>query len=412
MQDRFEQIRIGAGEFKEYLTGRQYLARGASTALIVIGLILIGWGLWTPIQNYQVLQENAPPPALPPEALPIDENIPLPEGSGEGVSLADNPLPVFEPQPPTANKVVPAAAVIPTESSVSAPTATLMPVTPTATLPQATASSIGATATAALAAATATETATPASVRDTETVETEGSLLENPLLFDDAPADTLTPTPTEEAVLSSGPGNGPLFPISMLTAGQGLPTPTPGGPLALAPTATPRPTFTPTPGPFPPAETLPNRIVVPAIGLDSDVVEVGWGQAEINGQLVSVWNVAEYAAGWHQNSALPGHTGNIVLSGHHNILGEVFRYTVDLEVGDLISLYTDEFEYQYRVEDKFIVKDKGEPTEVRRANARWIGPFSDQRLTMITCWPYNNNTHRVIVVAKPFVERALSSSGG
>ncbi|MFQ5420553.1 MAG: sortase, partial [Anaerolineae bacterium] len=147
-----------------------------------------------------------------------------------------------------------------------------------------------------------------------------------------------------------------------------------------------------------------------AINLDSEVVEVGWSQREINGQLVSVWDVAEYAAGWHRNSALPGHSGNIVLSGHHNILGEVFRYTVDLEVGDLITLYVDDFPYQYRVEEKFIVKDKGEPEEVRQANARWIGEFTDPRLTMITCWPYNNNTHRVIVVAKPYLEETESGA--
>lgn len=25
----------------------------------------------------------------------------------------------------------------------------------------------------------------------------------------------------------------------------------------------------------------------------------------------------------------------------------------------------------------------------------------DERLTFVTCWPYTNNTHRVIVVAEP-----------
>jgi sortase A len=39
--------------------------------------------------------------------------------------------------------------------------------------------------------------------------------------------------------------------------------------------------------------------------------------------------------------------------------------------------------------------------EKRLENARWIGPFPDERLTLVTCWPYTNNTHRVIVIAKP-----------
>jgi LPXTG-site transpeptidase (sortase) family protein len=46
---------------------------------------------------------------------------------------------------------------------------------------------------------------------------------------------------------------------------------------------------------------------------------------------------------------------------------------------------------------------------VRQANARWIGPFNDERLTLVTCWPYTNNTHRVIVVAKPVDETQAMS---
>jgi len=159
--------------------------------------------------------------------------------------------------------------------------------------------------------------------------------------------------------------------------------------------------FPPTPNPYPPAHSAPARIVAEAIGLDSPVVEAGWHQETIDGQTVSVWDVVEYAAGWHKNSVLPGGEGNVVLSGHHNILGEAFRYIVDLEPGDEVTLYADDRPYDYVIEDKFILKDKGEPPEVREANARWIGPFDDQRLTLVTCWPYNNNTHRVVVVAKP-----------
>jgi LPXTG-site transpeptidase (sortase) family protein len=156
----------------------------------------------------------------------------------------------------------------------------------------------------------------------------------------------------------------------------------------------------------PATESTPNqnsaylsRVVADSIKLDAPVVDVGWQKVSAN---TNVWTVAEYAAGWHKNSDLPGHGGNIVLSGHHNIKGEVFRYIVDLEPGAVISLYgPDNQQYDYTVFDKFILKDKGEPDEVRLANARWIGPFNEERLTLVTCWPYNNNTHRVIVIAKP-----------
>ena len=144
------------------------------------------------------------------------------------------------------------------------------------------------------------------------------------------------------------------------------------------------------------------RVVAESIKLDADVIEVGWQVVVQNSEEVNIWTVADYAAGWHKNSLLPGQGGNVVLSGHHNVKGEVFRYIVDLEPGAVVTLYNAEgTAFSYTVEDKFIVKDKGEPDAVRQANARWIGPFNDERLTMITCWPYNNNTHRVIIVAKP-----------
>ncbi len=161
----------------------------------------------------------------------------------------------------------------------------------------------------------------------------------------------------------------------------------------------PPPASIPDSGPL--ATSPPTRLVIPAIELDSEITPIGWKQVLHNGEFVSVWEVAEYAAGWHKNSALPGAGGNVVLSGHHNTKGEVFRYIVGLEPGDTITLYADEQPYTYTVESRFVVRDKGASAEKRRQNARWIGSFPDERLTMVTCWPYTNNTHRVIVIAKP-----------
>lgn len=158
-----------------------------------------------------------------------------------------------------------------------------------------------------------------------------------------------------------------------------------------------------------PAEAPLTRFVAESIGLDSEVVEVGWQEVMRNGVTANAWVVADYAVGWHKNSSLPGQNGNIVLSAHHNIKGEVFRYIVDLEPGDIVTLYDQQRSYSYEVVDKFIIKDKGEPESVRRENAKWIGPFNEERLTMVTCWPYNSNTHRVIVISKPVdTSQALS----
>jgi sortase A len=145
----------------------------------------------------------------------------------------------------------------------------------------------------------------------------------------------------------------------------------------------------------------PDRIVAESIGLDAPVVPVGQNVVDVDGQATALWEVAEYAAGWHKGSALPGRVGNIVLSGHHNIKGEVFRHLEHLQEGDKIVLYADGRPYRYVVQLKMIVKEKGEPLAVREENARWIGPFPDERLTLVACWPYTSNTHRVIVVARP-----------
>jgi LPXTG-site transpeptidase (sortase) family protein len=151
-----------------------------------------------------------------------------------------------------------------------------------------------------------------------------------------------------------------------------------------------------------PAQSPPDHITAPAINLDAPVVAMGWKLKKAkDGSTISVWDIPSNAAGWHLNSALPGHGSNVVLSGHHNIEGEVFRYVVDLKPGDAVTLHADGRDYTYIVTDRFILPERGMPEEQRRQNAQWIKPTSTERLTLVTCWPYTDNSHRVIVVARP-----------
>lgn len=147
---------------------------------------------------------------------------------------------------------------------------------------------------------------------------------------------------------------------------------------------------------------VPERLEIPAINVETDVVPIGWQAVQTaDGKTVSTWEVADYAAGWHKNSALPGEGGNVVMSGHNNIRGAVFRKLYTLQPGDIARVWAGGREYDYRVEQVMIVEEKFAPIEQRRENARWIQPFADERLTLVSCWPENDNTHRVIVVAKP-----------
>ena len=255
---------------------------------------------------------------------------------------------------------------------------------------------------------TDTPTVTPEPTRPPTATAQPTAVLESPTAIAQVTSPTATPEPTETATSTPSPTitNTPdpsTFPLDLEPEDDVLSLA--DNPLIVSGEA--------------PVESLPDvsaventavdappapitRLVAEGIELDTSVVEVGWQTiTQPTGTVVNVWSVAEFAAGWHKNSNLPGQGGNIVFSGHHNIKGEVFRYIVDLEIGDSLTLYMGEETFNYKIEDKFIVKDKGEPEEVRIANARWIGPFEDERVTMVTCWPYNNNTHRVIVIAKP-----------
>ncbi len=149
------------------------------------------------------------------------------------------------------------------------------------------------------------------------------------------------------------------------------------------------------------APHLPNWLEIPAIDVNIPVVELGWSEKDIAGQIFSEWDVAPYAAGWHKNSTLPGEQGNVVMSGHNNILGAVFRELDQLKKGDQVTVWVGNISYSYAVDQVVVVPDKNISDEQRTENSRWIGSFDDDRLTLVSCWPRNNYTHRIVVVARP-----------
>jgi sortase A len=155
----------------------------------------------------------------------------------------------------------------------------------------------------------------------------------------------------------------------------------------------------------PPLQGEPNRIVVPAIDLDVPIVDVGWRVIQRGNERFTEWETADNAAGRHINSARPGEQGNVVLSGHHNTRGEVFRRIgeLELQVGDRIYLYDAQGRRFTYVVDEVTdppLLEVGATTERRLQNARYILPTDDARVTLVTCWPYWTNTHRVVVVGK------------
>jgi LPXTG-site transpeptidase (sortase) family protein len=156
--------------------------------------------------------------------------------------------------------------------------------------------------------------------------------------------------------------------------------------------------------PAPPPE-IPRRLWIPAIELYAPIIPVELELIEINGVEYDQWKAPnEAAAGWHTSSASLGAGGNTVLNGHHNIYGEVFRDLVELVEGDEIILYSDNLAYRYQVVERVIFPERFAKPEQRVQNAQLILPSQDERLTLITCWPYESNTHRLVLVAKPAPE--------
>lgn len=136
------------------------------------------------------------------------------------------------------------------------------------------------------------------------------------------------------------------------------------------------------------------RIASPNIKLDASVYEVYIKK--------NTWEVADYAAGHSYNSANPGEGNNIVLSGHNNWRGEVFRYLENLKPGDIIQVWTQAGkEYDYHVTDIRKLKEAGVSMAQRLKNAEVMNPTGFEQLTLITCWPYVTYTHRIIVTALP-----------
>jgi len=128
-----------------------------------------------------------------------------------------------------------------------------------------------------------------------------------------------------------------------------------------------------------PAASQPIRLQIPALDLDAPVV-VGDG-----------WEQLKKGVGWHVGSGLPGELGNVVLSAHNDIYGELFRYLDQLRPGDQVIVYTNQRAFTYVVTDTQIVA----PTQVEVMAAT-----DEPVVTLISCYPYLVDNQRIVVRAR------------
>ena len=156
-----------------------------------------------------------------------------------------------------------------------------------------------------------------------------------------------------------------------------------------------------------PTET-PTRIVIPAIKLDAPVIPVPMVYKD--GDPAAQYIVADYrVAGWHADSARLGEVGNLVMNGHHNVYGRVFEHLKDLRPGDAIIVYGNQRVITYTLTERHLLLERGVSIDVRMEHARFLQPTTEQILTLITCWPPTDYSHRLILVARPVAEAQVES---
>jgi sortase A len=130
----------------------------------------------------------------------------------------------------------------------------------------------------------------------------------------------------------------------------------------------------PTPGP---EQAI--RIQVPAIGVDAPIVQ-GDG-----------WEQLKKGVGQHVGTSNPGQDGNMVLSAHNDIFGEIFRDLDRLKAGDQVIIHTNQRSYTYVISGSEVV----EPTQVEVMDST-----NQPKLTLVSCYPYMVDNQRIVVTAR------------
>jgi len=121
------------------------------------------------------------------------------------------------------------------------------------------------------------------------------------------------------------------------------------------------------------------RIQIPALNVDAPIVQ-GDG-----------WEQLKKGVGQYIGSADPGRDGNVVLSAHNDVYGELFRYLDRLAPGDQIIISTRLRQFIYIVDRTVLV----EPTAVEV-----MASSGSPTVTLISCYPYLVDKQRIVVFAR------------
>ncbi|BDS18661.1 class A sortase (plasmid) [Clostridium perfringens] len=98
----------------------------------------------------------------------------------------------------------------------------------------------------------------------------------------------------------------------------------------------------------------------------------------------------DYVVAKYRNSANFGQVGNVILAGHNNMKGSIFKNLYKVKIGDIIEIKTDNNIYKYKLTERVIVN----PSD----SSLLTQDISKKEITLITC--INRAKERLILKGK------------
>jgi hypothetical protein len=144
----------------------------------------------------------------------------------------------------------------------------------------------------------------------------------------------------------------------------------------------------------------PVRLVIADARMDLPIAPMGWQTTRVNGVRSTSWVLPKGVAGWHVDSARPGESGNLLLSGRQ-LDGDVFAPIAQnaVHVGqEMVLIDSAGNEYRYRItEISPPLALQGDIAAEEQASA-YLAQTDHATLTLVTGWPDFTTTHRIFVV--------------
>lgn len=107
-----------------------------------------------------------------------------------------------------------------------------------------------------------------------------------------------------------------------------------------------------------------------------------------------------FSVAWDATSSQPGIPGNTIITGHNNFYGGVFGDLQYIAIGSEVAVWTEVGVMSYTVQSATLIEEDSLSLSERAENARqWLADTPNDTLTLITCGPGKEDSHRFIVVA-------------